>query len=84
MCNNKDEIREESVEKLEWKCTSNRVDIISGTAYIVYIVMGGSGIDIAVRTKGETWYDGADEWLGVFPTKKEAEDYIVEYMKKNR
>lgn len=57
------------------------IKVISGTAYVAYICMGGSGFDIAVVTEGE-WREGADEIIAVCKSKVEAEEAIEEYMKK--
>lgn len=66
--------------KLQYEYTGGGVKIISGTAYIAYICMGGSGCNVAVREYGE-WREGPDEIIGVFESMEEAWQAIDDYIK---
>lgn len=66
--------------KLIYSYTDKGVMIDSGTAYIAYICMGGSGFNVAVRTRGE-WQEGADEIIGVYDSMEEARNAIDDYIK---
>ena len=57
------------------------VKVVSGTAYIVYIIMGGSGITYT-PISCTTWYEGPDELVAVCESEDEAKNTIEEFMKK--
>ena len=48
--------------------------------WIVYILLGGSGIDIKHLDRGESWREGGDKFLRSFDSLAEAEDFVEEYM----
>lgn len=64
---------------LKYEYTENGVKVISGTAYIAYICVGGSGFDIAVVENGE-WREGADEIIAVCESKAAADEAITKYI----
>ncbi len=63
---------------LKYEHFNGGVKVISGTAYIVYIVMGGSGINYT-PISNDTWYEGPDELVAVCKSEEEAEKTIEEY-----
>lgn len=51
--------------------------IDQGTAYIVYVVMGGSGLNIEKVNEGDSWIEGVgEEFCYIASSEEEADDYI--------
>lgn len=69
------------LERYEYGENDYRTMVVAyDTVYVAYIVMGGSGFDVAELTAGCSWREGADELIGVYETEKEADEAIERIM----
>ncbi len=51
--------------------------VTEGTAFIAFVVMGGSGFRVDVVEAGESWFEGiGEEVVTVAESYQEANDYI--------
>ena len=51
--------------------------VTEGTAYIAFVVMGGSGFRVDAVDAGNSWFEGAgEEVVTVAESYEEANDYI--------
>ncbi|MCD8216521.1 MAG: hypothetical protein LUD01_00480 [Clostridiales bacterium] len=60
----------------------NVVNISKGPAWVAYICMGGSGCSVQRLNTGDSWPEGADELIGVYPSEAEARMAIEKYMER--
>lgn len=49
------------------------VTLLNGTGWAAYYTAGGGGVETQKLTAGESWREGADEYIGVFETHVQAD-----------